>query len=62
MVAKSGGWSFGRQTLAQPLVDLGNRQMTVDRLKHCQDSDPGGHPSQPMSTQQLADPLGDDRI
>ena len=53
---------FGRQALAQPLVDLGNRQMTVDRLQHCQDRDPGGHPAQPMSAQQLADPLDDDRI
>ena len=53
---------FGRRALAQPLVDLGNRQMTVDRLEHCQDRDPRRHPTQTMSTQQLADPLGDDRI
>jgi len=34
----------------------------VDRLEHCQDCDPGRHPTQTMSTQQLADPLGDGRI
>jgi hypothetical protein len=53
---------FGRQTLAQPLVDLGNGQMTVDRLEHCQDGDPGRHPAQAVSTQQFADPLGNGGI
>jgi hypothetical protein len=53
---------IGRQALAQSLVDLGNRQMTVDRLEHCQDSDPGRHPAQTMSAQQLTDPLGDSGI
>jgi len=53
---------FGRQALVQPLIDLGNGQVTVDRLQHCQDCDPGGHPAQPMSAQQFADPLDDGRI
>jgi len=54
------GWlGIGRQGFADPLVDLRDRQMPVDRLEHGQHMDPRRHPPQPAGTQEVTDPLGD---
>jgi len=39
-----GGRFAGRQAVPQPLVDLRDGQMAVDRLEHRQHRDPRRHP------------------
>ncbi len=52
----------GGQRRAQPLVDLGHRQVAVDGLEHRQHLDSRRHPPQPPGPQKVTDPFGDDRV
>jgi hypothetical protein len=53
-------WSGGIRSSVggdDALMNLGHRQVTIDRFQDCQDSDSGRHPAQSAGTQQFADAL-----